>query len=160
MSDVILTLDSISKSFDGEMVIDNLNLEIERNEFITLLGPSGCGKSTTLRIIGGFVKPDEGRVLFEGKDITDLLPDKRNVNTVFQKYSLFPHMTVEENIAFGLKLKKKSKQYIKDKIAYALKLVNMEGYGKQAPTVLSGGQQQRVAIARAIVKRTEDPAFG
>ena len=151
MSDVILTLDSISKSFDGEMVIDNLNLEIERNEFITLLGPSGCGKSTTLRIIGGFVKPDEGRVLFEGKDITDLPPDKRNVNTVFQKYSLFPHMTVEENIAFGLKLKKKSKQYIKDKIAYALKLVNMEGYGKQAPTVLSGGQQQRVAIARAIV---------
>lgn len=151
MSDVILTLDSISKSFDGETVIDNLNLEIERNEFITLLGPSGCGKSTTLRIIGGFVKPDEGRVLFEGKDITDLPPDKRNVNTVFQKYSLFPHMTVEENIAFGLKLKKKSKQYIKDKIAYALKLVNMEGYGKQTPTVLSGGQQQRVAIARAIV---------
>lgn len=151
MSDVILTLDSISKSFDGETVIDDLNLEIERNEFITLLGPSGCGKSTTLRIIGGFVKPDEGRVLFEGKDITDLPPDKRNVNTVFQKYSLFPHMTVEENIAFGLKLKKKSKQYIKDKIAYALKLVNMEGYGKQTPTVLSGGQQQRVAIARAIV---------
>ena len=151
MSDVILTLDSISKSFDGETVIDDLNLEIERNEFITLLGPSGCGKFTTLRIIGGFVKPDEGRVLFEGKDITDLPPDKRNVNTVFQKYSLFPHMTVEENIAFGLKLKKKSKQYIKDKIAYALKLVNMEGYGKQTPTVLSGGQQQRVAIARAIV---------
>ena len=90
-------------------------------------------------------------MLFEGKDITDLPPDKRNVNTVFQKYSLFPHMTVEENIAFGLKLKKKSKQYIKDKIAYALKLVNMEGYGKQTPTVLSGGQQQRVAIARAIV---------
>ena len=151
MSDVILTLDSISKSFDGETVIDDLNLEIERNEFITLLGPSGCGKSTTLRIIGGFVKPDEGRVLFEGKDITDLPPDKRNVNTVFQKYSLFPHMTVEENIAFGLKLKKKSKQYIKDKIAYALKLVNMEGYGKQTPTVLSGGQQQRVGVARALV---------
>ncbi len=151
MADVILELDSISKSFDGENVIDNLNLEIQRNEFITLLGPSGCGKSTTLRIIGGFVKPDEGRVLFEGKDITNLTPDKRNVNTVFQKYSLFPHMTVAENIAFGLKLKKKSQQYIKDKIAYALKLVNMEGYGNQSPTVLSGGQQQRVAIARAIV---------
>ena len=151
MKDMILELDSISKSFDGEKVIDNLSLEIQRNEFITLLGPSGCGKSTTLRIIGGFVKPDEGRVLFEGKDITGLSPDKRNVNTVFQKYSLFPHMTVAENIAFGLKLKKKSQQYIKDKIEYALKLVNMEGYGNQSPTVLSGGQQQRVAIARAIV---------
>lgn len=151
MADVILELDSISKEFDGENVIDNLSLEIQRNEFITLLGPSGCGKSTTLRIIGGFVKPDAGRVLFEGKDITGLSPDKRNVNTVFQKYSLFPHMTVAENIAFGLKLKKKSQQYIKDKIEYALKLVNMEGYGNQSPTVLSGGQQQRVAIARAIV---------
>lgn len=151
MKDVILELDSISKSFDGEKIIDNLSLEIQRNEFITLLGPSGCGKSTTLRIIGGFVKPDEGRVLFEGKDITGLSPDKRNVNTVFQKYSLFPHMTVAENIAFGLKLKKKSQQYIKDKIEYALKLVNMDGYGNQSPTVLSGGQQQRVAIARAIV---------
>ncbi len=151
MADVILELDSISKEFDGENVIDNLSLEIQRNEFITLLGPSGCGKSTTLRIIGGFVKPDAGRVLFEGKDITGLSPDKRNVNTVFQKYSLFPHMTVAENIAFGLKLKKKSQQYIKDKIEYALKLVNMEGYGNQSPNVLSGGQQQRVAIARAIV---------
>ena len=151
MKDVILELDSISKSFDGEKVIDQLNLEIQRNEFVTLLGPSGCGKSTTLRIIGGFVKPDEGSVLFEGKDITGLSPDKRNVNTVFQKYSLFPHMSVSENIAFGLKLKKKSQQYIKDKIAYALKLVNMDGYENQSPTVLSGGQQQRVAIARAIV---------
>lgn len=151
MADVILELDSISKSFDGEKVIDDLSLEIKRNEFVTLLGPSGCGKSTTLRIIGGFVKPDAGRVIFEGKDITGLSPDKRNVNTVFQKYSLFPHMTVAENIAFGLKLKKKSQQYIKDKIDYALKLVNMDGYGNQSPTVLSGGQQQRVAIARAIV---------
>ena len=151
MADVILELDSISKSFEGEKVIDDLSLEIKRNEFVTLLGPSGCGKSTTLRIIGGFVKPDAGRVIFEGKDITGLSPDKRNVNTVFQKYSLFPHMTVAENIAFGLKLKKKSQQYIKDKIDYALKLVNMDGYGNQSPTVLSGGQQQRVAIARAIV---------
>ena len=151
MKDVILELDSVSKSFDGEKIIDNLNLEIQRNEFITLLGPSGCGKSTTLRIIGGFVKPDEGRVLFEGREITGLSPDKRNVNTVFQKYSLFPHMTVAENIAFGLRLKKKSQQYIKDKIEYALKLVNMDGYGSQSPNVLSGGQQQRVAIARAIV---------
>ena len=151
MKDVILQLDSVSKTFDGKKVLDNLNLEIGRNEFITLLGPSGCGKSTTLRIIGGFVKPDSGRVLFEGKDITDLSPDKRNINTVFQKYSLFPHMNVAENIAFGLKLKKKSSQYIKDKINYALKLVNMDGYEDRKPDSLSGGQQQRVAIARAIV---------
>lgn len=155
MNNVILELESISKSFDGKPVIKDLNLEIKKNEFVTLLGPSGCGKSTTLRIIGGFEKPDTGRVLFEGKDITSLSPDKRNVNTVFQKYSLFPHMTVEENIAFGLKLKKKSNQYIKDKIAYALKLVNMEHYGQRKPLSLSGGQQQRVAIARAIVNEPE-----
>lgn len=151
MKDAILELKSVSKSFDGKKILDNLNLEIKRNEFITLLGPSGCGKSTTLRIIGGFEKPDEGSVLFEGKDITDLSPDKRNVNTVFQKYSLFPHMDVEENIAFGLKLKKKSQQYIRDKVKYALKLVNMDGYETRKPESLSGGQQQRVAIARAIV---------
>lgn len=155
MKNVILELDSISKSFDGKKVLDALNLEIGRNEFITLLGPSGCGKSTTLRIIGGFEKPDTGRVLFEGKDITDLSPDKRNVNTVFQKYSLFPHMNVAENIAFGLKLKKKSQQYIRDKIRYALKLVNMDGYENRRPDSLSGGQQQRVAIARAIVNEPE-----
>ena len=151
MSEKILVLDSIGKSFDGKTILNNFSLEIERNEFVTLLGPSGCGKSTTLRIIGGFVKPDSGRVLFEGKDITALTPDKRNVNTVFQKYSLFPHMSVRENIEFGLKLKKKSKQYISDKIDYALKLVNMEGYAERSPESLSGGQQQRVAIARAIV---------
>ena len=147
MREAILQLDSISKTFDERKILDNLNLEIGRNEFVTLLGPSGCGKSTTLRIIGGFVKPDEGRVLYEGNDITKLPPEKRNVNTVFQKYSLFPHMTVSENIAFGLKLKKKSPQYIKDKIRYALKLVNMDGYEDREPTLLSGGQQQRVAIA-------------
>lgn len=155
MKDVILELDSISKSFDGKPILDKLNLEIGRNEFVTLLGPSGCGKSTTLRIIGGFEKPDEGRVMFEGNDITNLSPDKRNVNTVFQKYSLFPNMNVEENIAFGLKLKKKSQQYIKDKIQYALKLVNMDGYGHRKPMSLSGGQQQRVAIARAIVNEPQ-----
>ena len=155
MKDVILELDSVSKAFDGKQVLERLNLEIGRNEFITLLGPSGSGKSTTLRIIGGFEKPDEGRVLFEGKDITGFSPDKRNVNTVFQKYSLFPHMSVEENIAFGLRLKKKSQQYIKDKIRYALKLVNMDGYESRKPDSLSGGQQQRVAIARAIVNEPE-----
>lgn len=155
MEDIILELKNISKSFDGKKVIENLNLTIGRNEFITLLGPSGCGKSTTLRIIGGFEKPDTGRVIFSGTDITDLAPDKRNLNTVFQKYSLFPHMNVEENIAFGLKLKKKSKAYIQDKIKYALKLVNLEGYEKRNPTSLSGGQQQRIAIARAIVNEPD-----
>ena len=108
MKDEILKLDSVTKTFDDKKILDRLNLEIKRNEFVTLLGPSGCGKSTTLRIIGGFEKPDEGRVLFEGKDITGLSPDKRHINTVFQKYSLFSHMNVAENIAFGLKLKKKS----------------------------------------------------
>lgn len=149
--DTILRLENISKSFDGKLVLDEFALDIGKNEFITLLGPSGCGKSTTLRIIGGFVKPDTGHVYFEGKDITNLPPEKRNINTVFQKYSLFPHMDVEQNIAFGLKLHKKSSQYIKDKIAYALKLVNMDGYEHRKTDALSGGQQQRVAIARAIV---------
>ena len=155
MSDVILQLKNITKSFDGKMILNDFNLDIGRNEFVTLLGPSGCGKSTILRIIGGFVRPDKGRVLFEGEDITMLPPEKRNVNTVFQKYSLFPHMSVAENIAFGLKLKKKSSQYIKDKIDYALKLVNLDGYGNREPLSLSGGQQQRVAIARAIVNEPE-----
>ncbi len=155
MSDMILELNDISKSFDGKKVIEHLNLQVERNEFITLLGPSGCGKSTTLRIIGGFEKPDTGRVIFNGQDITDLAPDKRNLNTVFQKYSLFSHMNVAENIAFGLKLKKKSKAYIQDKIKYALKLVNLEGYEKRDPMSLSGGQQQRIAIARAIVNEPD-----
>lgn len=155
MEDIILELQGISKSFDGKKIIENLNLSIGRNEFITLLGPSGCGKSTTLRIIGGFEKPDTGRVIFDGVDITELAPDKRRLNTVFQKYSLFSHMNVAENIAFGLKLKKKSKSYIDDKIKYALKLVNLEGYEKRDPQSLSGGQQQRIAIARAIVNEPD-----
>lgn len=151
----ILELRNISKSFDGKKVLDDLTLSIGKNEFITLLGPSGCGKSTTLRIIGGFEMPDTGSVFFNGQDITNLASEKRHVNTVFQKYSLFPHMNVEENIAFGLKLKKKSKAYIQDKIKYALKLVNLEGYEKRDPSSLSGGQQQRIAIARAIVNEPE-----
>ena len=149
--DIIIDLKDISVSFDGEPVLNNINLYIRDNEFITLLGPSGCGKTTTLRIIGGFLKPDTGRVIFEGKDITDLLPNKRQLNTVFQNYALFPHLTIAENIAFGLKIKKKSKEYIKDKIKYALKLVNLEGFENRMPQSLSGGQQQRIAIARAIV---------
>ena len=155
MQEHILELKGITKSFDGKKVIDNLNLDIYKNEFITLLGPSGCGKSTLLRIIGGFVSPDEGRVFCNGKDITNLPPEKRNLHTVFQKYSLFPHYDVAENIAFGLRLKKKSREYIRDKVDYALRLVNMEGFEHKKPGLLSGGQQQRVAIARAIVNEPE-----
>jgi len=133
------------------MVLDDMNLYIRENEFLTLLGPSGCGKTTTLRIIGGFETPDKGRVIFDGADITNIPPHKRQLNTVFQKYALFTHMNIAENIAFGLKIKGKSKAYIDDKIKYALKLVNLDGYEKRMPDSLSGGQQQRIAIARAIV---------
>lgn len=147
----LIKLEHISKSFDGEMVLDDLNLNIQENEFVTLLGPSGCGKTTTLRILGGFVSPDTGKVIFDNQDITNIPPNKRHLNTVFQKYALFTHMTIAENIAFGLKIKKKSKSYIDDKIKYALKLVNLQGYENRMPDSLSGGQQQRIAIARAIV---------
>ncbi len=147
----LIELVNITKRYDGNIVIDDLNLYIRENEFLTLLGPSGCGKTTTLRIIGGFETPDEGKVIFDGKDITKLPPNERQLNTVFQKYALFTHMTIADNIAFGLKIKKKSKQYIKDKIKYALKLVNLDGYENRMPDSLSGGQQQRIAIARAIV---------
>ena len=151
MKNNLVELKHISKSFEDTMVLDDLCLEVKENEFITLLGPSGCGKTTTLRIIGGFEKPDKGRVIFDGKDITDVPANRRNLNTVFQKYALFQHMTIEENIAFGLKIKKKSESYIRDKIKYALRLVNLDGYEKRKPSSLSGGQQQRIAIARAIV---------
>ena len=151
MNKELIQLIDISKSFDGQMVLDELNLSIHENEFVTLLGPSGCGKTTTLRILGGFASPDTGRVVFDGQDITRIPPNKRQLNTVFQKYALFTHMTIAENIAFGLKIKKKTKSYIDDKIRYALKLVNLEGYENRMPDSLSGGQQQRIAIARAIV---------
>ena len=151
MSNRLIDLINISKSFDGVPVLDELNLYIRENEFLTLLGPSGCGKTTTLRILGGFEHPDTGKVLFDGRDITDTPPNKRQLNTVFQKYALFPHMFIAENIAFGLKIRGKSKAYIDDKIRYALKLVNLEGYEYRSPSALSGGQQQRIAIARAIV---------
>ena len=153
MSQPLIDLQHISKSFDGEMVLDDLSLSIKENSFVTLLGPSGCGKSTTLRIIGGFTPPDKGNVIFDGQDITKLPPNKRQLNTVFQKYALFPHMTIAENIAFGLKIKNKPKSYIDDKIKYALKLVNLSGFEKRDVTSLSGGQQQRVAIARALVSK-------
>ncbi len=151
MANELIYLKNISKSYDGQIILDDLTLYIKENEFLTLLGPSGCGKTTTLRIIGGFTEPDKGTVLFEGKDITNLPPNKRQLNTVFQKYALFTHMSIAENIAFGLKIKGKSKSYIDDKIKYALKLVNLDGYEKRMPDSLSGGQQQRIAIARAIV---------
>ena len=151
MGKSLITLEHISKSYDGQLILDDLNLDIHENSFVTLLGPSGCGKTTTLRIIGGFEKPDQGRVVFDGQDITSLAPNKRQLNTVFQKYALFTHMSIEENIAFGLKIKNKPDSYIKDKIRYALKLVNLEGFEKRMPDSLSGGQQQRIAIARAIV---------
>lgn len=147
----LINLVDISKSYDGSIVLDQLNLEIYENQFVTLLGPSGCGKTTTLRIIGGFETPDEGKIIFDGQDITHVPPHKRALNTVFQKYALFTHMNIGENIAFGLKIKGKSKTYIQDKIKYALKLVNLEGFEKRMPDSLSGGQQQRIAIARAIV---------
>lgn len=147
----LIDLVNITKSFDGEIIIDDLNLSIKENSFVTLLGPSGCGKTTILRMIGGFLVPDKGQVFFDGKDITNLPPEKRQLNTVFQKYALFPHMNVADNIAFGLRIKKKSEEYIKEKINYALKLVNLEGYEKRDIDALSGGQQQRIAIARAIV---------
>ena len=141
----------ITKSYNGNVVLDDLNLYIRENEFLTLLGPSGCGKTTTLRMLGGFETPDKGKIMFDSKDITNVPANERNLNTVFQKYSLFPHMTIAENIAFGLKIKKKSKAYIDDKIKYALKLVNLDGFENRSVDSLSGGQQQRIAIARAIV---------
>lgn len=151
MGKKLIQLENITKTYDGNMILDDLNLYVKENEFLTLLGPSGCGKTTTLRLIGGFETPDTGRIIFDGKDITSLPPNERKLNTVFQKYALFTHMTIAENIAFGLKISKKSKAYIDDKIKYALKLVNLDGFENRTVDSLSGGQQQRIAIARAIV---------
>lgn len=147
----IIDLKNISKSYDSEMVLKDINLYVKENEFLTLLGPSGCGKTTTLRIIGGFEKPTEGRVIFDGKDITEMPPYERQINTVFQKYALFPHLNVYDNIAFGLKIKKLSKDIIKVKVEEMLRLVDLQGYEKRSIEQLSGGQQQRIAIARALV---------
>ena len=147
----IIELKNITKSFDGETVLNNISLDIYDNEFLTLLGPSGCGKTTLLRIISGFVQPDEGEVVFMGGDITDVPPHKRNVNTVFQKYALFPHLNVYENVAFPLREKKVPKDEIDKKVKEMLKLVMLSGFEKRNVTSLSGGQQQRVAIARALI---------
>ena len=146
----IITLQDIAISFDGEKVLDNFNLSISDGEFVTLLGPSGCGKTTTLRIIGGFITPDKGDVLFAGKRINDLPPHKRPVNTIFQRYALFPHLNVFENVAFGMRVQKKKKAEIEETVARMLKLVNRVGFEKRGVHTLSGGQQQRVAIARAL----------
>ncbi len=151
MAKELIRLVDINKSYQNNLVLDEFNLTVHENEFITLLGPSGCGKTTTLRIVGGFETPNSGQVIFEGKDITNIPPNKRHINTVFQKYALFTHMSIEDNIAFGLKVSKKSDQYIKDKVKYALKLVNLQGFEKRSIDSLSGGQQQRIAMARAIV---------
>ena len=148
---VIVSLNDIFVSFDGEVILNHINLDIREKEFVTILGPSGCGKTTTLRIIGGFLEPDSGDIIFDGKRINGLPPHKRNVNTVFQKYSLFPHLNVYDNVAFGLKLKKLPKQEIKQKVMKMLAIVDLKGYEKRSVAKLSGGQQQRVAIARALV---------
>ncbi len=151
MQDSILKLENISKSFDGNQILKGIELEVKEGEFITLLGSSGCGKTTTLRIIGGLETPDNGRVYIEGKDVTELEPNKRDVNTVFQNYALFPHMTVEQNVGYSLKIKGIKKPEIKKAVTEALELVQLAGYEKRMPNELSGGQRQRVAIARTIV---------
>ncbi len=147
----IVSLRNINVKFDGEVILNNINLDIMDKEFITLLGPSGCGKTTTLRIIGGFLEPDSGDVCYDGKRINGTPPNKRNINTVFQKYALFPHLNVYDNVAFGLKLKKIPKDEIKQLVTKMLAIVDLKGYEKRSVAKLSGGQQQRVAIARALV---------
>ena len=147
----LIELQGISVSFDGEKVLDNISLSIGDGEFVTLLGPSGCGKTTTLRIIAGFLEPDEGRVCFEGKAINGVPPHKRQVNTIFQRYALFPHYNVFDNIAYGLKVRHVPRAQIKERVAAMLKMVNLEGFEHRKVSKLSGGQQQRVAIARAVI---------
>ena len=147
----LIELKGIVKRFDDETILKSLDLSIKDGEFVILLGPSGCGKTTTLRIIAGFETPDEGEVLFAGKNINKVPPNKRNINTVFQRYALFPHLNVKDNIAFGLKLRKTPQSEIDRKVEEMLELVNLKGFGSRSTASLSGGQQQRVAIARAIV---------
>lgn len=149
----LIELKNISKSFGGEPVLKSIDLSITDGEFVTLLGPSGCGKTTLLRIIGGFEAPDSGEVFFDGQEISDIPPNKRNINTVFQKYALFPHLNVHDNIAFGLKLKDIDHTTIDVKVAEMLEMMNLKGFENRMVTSLSGGQQQRVAIARALINK-------
>ena len=153
--EVIIDLTDVSKSFDGEIVLDHINLKIHDKEFVTLLGPSGCGKTTTLRIIGGFETADTGDVKFDGKSVKEVPPHQRPVNTVFQKYALFPHLNVFENVAFGLRLKKTPEKTIRTRVKEMLSLVNLKGFERRRVSTLSGGQQQRVAIARALINEPE-----
>ena len=153
MADNIINLENITVTYDGEKVLKGISLYIRDKDFVTLLGPSGCGKTTTLRIIGGFVEPDSGNIFFDGNKINDLPPHKRQVNTVFQRYALFPHLNVYDNIAFGLRVQKMPEDEIKERVLSMLKLVNLEGYQRRKISKLSGGQQQRIAIARALVNR-------
>ena len=155
MSKELIRLSDLKMVFDDEVVLNSINLYINDREFLTLLGPSGCGKTTTLRIIGGFQKPTSGDVFFDGVRINDVPPHKRKVNTVFQKYALFTHMNIFENVAFGLRIAKAPEKEIQRRVEEALELVNLPGYGKRSVDSLSGGQQQRIAIARAIVNRPQ-----
>ena len=148
---LIVSLKDIAVDFDGERVLNGLSLDIHDKEFVTFLGPSGCGKTTTLRVIAGFITPQSGSVLFDGKDITSLPPYKRQVNTVFQKYALFPHLNVFENVAFGLRLKKMPEEQLRPKVLEMLETVGLKGFERRGINQLSGGQQQRVAIARSLV---------
>lgn len=153
MKNKLIELKDLTKNFDDQQVLRGINLEIYENEFLTLLGPSGCGKTTTLRIIAGFEEPSAGQVLFDGMEISKVPPYKREINTVFQKYALFPHLNVADNIGFGLNLKKMDKSVIAQKVSRMLKMVGLEGFEKRDVTLLSGGQQQRVAIARALAAK-------
>ena len=155
----LIELRDVSKEYDGDLALDHVNLYINDGEFLTLLGPSGCGKTTMLRLIAGFIMPTTGQILMNGTDIAKVPPYKREINTVFQKYALFPHLNVFDNIAFGLRIKKTPKEEIEKKVEAMLKLVNLEGYGKRWIDQLSGGQQQRVAIARALAMSPEILCF-
>jgi spermidine/putrescine transport system ATP-binding protein len=155
LSETILQLKGLVKKFDQTEVLNGIDIDIAKGEFITLLGSSGCGKTTTLRIIAGLESPDKGQVILNGQDITQLAPEQRNVNTVFQNYALFPYMNVEKNIAYGLKIRKVPKAEIAERVAEVLKMVQLEGFERRKPDELSGGQRQRVAIARAVINRPE-----
>ena len=159
MSNKIIELKGLTKNFDDQQVLKGIDLNIYENEFLTLLGPSGCGKTTILRIIAGFEEPSKGELLFNGIDISKVPPYKREINTVFQKYALFPFLNVHDNVAFGLNLKKVDKSVVDQKVSRMLKLVGLEGFEKRDVTLLSGGQQQRVAIARALAMKPEIMLF-
>ena len=153
MSDVIVKIDKVNKLYGDNHVVRNLNMVVHEGEFLTMLGPSGCGKTTTLRMIAGFETPTDGDIFVEGQKIQNTEPYDREVNTVFQNYALFPHMTIYENVAFGLSIKKINKDEIKERVTKMLELVQLSGYENRKPSQLSGGQKQRVAIARALINR-------